>query len=326
MPITRLPLTGATLAQPIDFTRPGLPSLDAVHSAVAITPVPGGPTYQVLRTTEFDTYESSPQTAAIAQLLQQGAPSPEALASALQVAPAALSDNFAGTAREAAKLSISSKATEQFVDVRALIATLTADDAMIHHVPVIGTSSTSKRVAEEQRNVRVVGFLYAASREADNDFHLIVGRDPAALPEMYMTMEVSGLPPARSATFKRLKAARTSFMSFFGAHAPLLTYDFYHPPIPVVLEGSLFFDMTHAVGQHPGPPSLKSRMPTIWEVHPVTAITLGSRPGLPALESITGVEKFVSPQNDEYLILKTTETDAYDQPAKPNTPRRPRKN
>jgi hypothetical protein len=64
-------------------------------------------------------------------------------------------------------------------------------------------------------------------------------------------------------------------MSFFGAHAPLLAYDFYHPPIPVVVEGSLFFDMTHAVGQHPGPPSLKSRMPTIWEVHPVTAITLG---------------------------------------------------
>jgi hypothetical protein len=42
-----------------------------------------------------------------------------------------------------------------------------------------------------------------------------------------------------------------------------------------VVEGSLFFDMSHAIGQHPGPPSLKSRMPTIWEVHPVTSITLG---------------------------------------------------
>jgi hypothetical protein len=49
------------------------------------------------------------------------------------------------------------------------------------------------------------------------------------------------------------------------------------------------------------------------------------RPGLPAKDSITGVEKFVSPQNDEYLILKTTETDAYDQPVKPKKPRRPRK-
>jgi hypothetical protein len=49
------------------------------------------------------------------------------------------------------------------------------------------------------------------------------------------------------------------------------------------------------------------------------------RPGLPAKDSITGVEKFVSPQNDEYLILKTTETDEYDQPLTPKTPRRPRK-
>jgi hypothetical protein len=49
------------------------------------------------------------------------------------------------------------------------------------------------------------------------------------------------------------------------------------------------------------------------------------RPGLPAKDSITGVEKFVSPQNDEYLILKTTETDAYDPPVKPKKPRRPRK-
>jgi hypothetical protein len=46
------------------------------------------------------------------------------------------------------------------------------------------------------------------------------------------------------------------------------------------------------------------------------------RPGLPAKDSITGVEKFVSPQHDEYLILKTNETDAYDQPAGPKTPRR----
>ena len=276
MPVTHLPLTGATLAEPIDFTRPGLPSLDSVHAAIPFTPVAGGPTYQVLRTTEFDVYESSPQTAAVQQLLQQGPPSAAALTSALQVAPAALSDNFAGTARSAAKLSIASKAAEQFADVRALIAALPADTAMVHHVPLIGTSSTSGRVTEEQRNIHVVGFLYAASREADNDFHLIVGRDPTALPEMYMTMEVSGLPPANSAAFQRLKTARTSFMSFFGPHAPLLAYDFYHPPIPVVIEGSLFFDMTHAVGQHPGPPSLKSRMPTIWEVHPVTAITLGT--------------------------------------------------
>jgi hypothetical protein len=271
---TRLPLTGVTLAQPLDFTRPGMPALDSVHDAIAFTPVAGGPTYQILRTIEFDSYESSPQNVAVAQLLQRGPPSPSAIAAALRTSTT-LSENFAGTARAAAKLSIARARTEQFADLNALIATLASDSAMVHHAPPITTASTSSRVTEEQRNVHVVGFLYAASRESDNDFHLIIGREALARPEVYMIMEVSGLPPANNAAFQRLKSARDSFRSFFGAQAPLVTYDFYHPPIPVVVEGSLFFDSTHAVGQHPGPPSLKSRMPTIWEVHPVTAITLG---------------------------------------------------
>jgi len=53
------------------------------------------------------------------------------------------------------------------------------------------------------------------------------------------------------------------------------TYDFYDPPIPIKIEGSLFFDITHATGSRPGPHSLKSRMPVIWEVHPLTSIELG---------------------------------------------------
>ena len=145
-----------------------------------------------------------------------------------------------------------------------------------HDQPKIGEAATSQRVKEEQRNVRVTAFLYAASHENDNDFHLIVGRKPTDLPEMYMTMEVSGLPSSGSAAFQKLKAARDAFKAFFSAHLPPATYDFYHPPIPVMIEGSLFFDMSHATGQRPGPQSLKSRMPTIWEVHPITKITFES--------------------------------------------------
>jgi len=32
--------------------------------------------------------------------------------------------------------------------------------------------------------------------------------------------------------------------------------------------------MSHAKPPHPGPPSLKNKMPTIWEVHPITKIKL----------------------------------------------------
>jgi hypothetical protein len=275
MPVTQLPLTGVSIATPLDFARTGMPSVDTVQDAVAFIPVPGGPTYQVLHTTEFDSYDTNLAATTVATLLRKkGPPSPATLKAALKKQPA-VSDTFQGTARKAAKLSIAQAATEQFKDVRDLIASLAPDSAMINHKPAIGVGATSDRVTEEKRNVRVTAFLYAASRESDNDFHLIVGRNPAETQETYMTMEVSGLPPTSSPAFNSLKAARDSFQGFFKTQLPQLAYDFYHPPIPVVVEGSIFFDMSHSSGQHPGPPSLKSRMPTLWEVHPVTAITLG---------------------------------------------------
>ena len=67
----------------------------------------------------------------------------------------------------------------------------------------IPTTASSDRVDEEKRNVRVKAFLYAASREDDNDYHLIIGRAPNK-PAKYMTAEISGLPPSGSASFAKL--------------------------------------------------------------------------------------------------------------------------
>lgn len=182
------------------------------------------------------------------------------------------SENFAGTARKAAKLSIANAPPETFADVKDLIATLPSKDAMVHHTPVITTTLFSNRVKEEKRNVKLTAFLYAASREDDNDFHMIIGRAPGADPAVYMTAELSGLPPANSAAFAKLKAARDAFKNYFGSSVPGGNYDFYTPPIPVSIEGSLFFDMSHATGNAPGPASLRPKMPVIWEVHPITRI------------------------------------------------------
>lgn len=273
--IERLPLTGKAAPAPLSPLRPGMPALDSVHNMKEFAPQPGGPTYHIISTTETDSYESSAPAKNMPKLLQSTpAPSSAAVAAALK-AKAPAGDNFAGTARKAAKLSKATGATEQFADVKDLIASLAPESTMIKHKPKITTTANSGRVKEEQRNVKVSAFLYAASREADNDFHLIVGRDPKATPEMYMTMEVSGLPPKNAPAFSDLNSARNAFKKFFAANLPQLTYDFYDPPIPVQIEGSLFFDMTHAQGSRPGPPSLKSRMPVIWEVHPVTSIKLG---------------------------------------------------
>jgi hypothetical protein len=264
--------------------RAGLPALDSIVEVRTFTPptatkatatgkagaksARAASKYSILRTDEVDEYEAS--------ATPQGKVSPAARkAAAKKVAAAAApaGDNFGGTARKAAKLSIGTGKTEKFADLKNLIASLPAEAKMINHKPPISTAATSGRVKEEQRNVRVRAFLYAASREADNDFHLIIGRDPKQTPELYMTMELSGLPPKSSASFPQLNTARDAYKKFFGANLPGVGYDFPNPPIPVEIEGSLFFDMTHATSSRPGPKSLKSRMPTIWEVHPITKIT-----------------------------------------------------
>ena len=248
--------------------RPGMPARSTVltekmltpvrssieaHAAVANSPM----TYRILRTSETDPYDAPLQPAEMATLGVERF--------------ARLGDTYRGQARKAAKLSIANAAVEDFEDVKDLIDTLPAEVAMIRHRPLITTDAESGRVNEENRNVRVQAFLYAASREDDNDFHLIVGRAPDREP-MYMTMEISGLPPQRSRHFSRLKAARDTYKEFFGDDLPGASYDFYDPPIPIEVEGSLFFDMSHSSGSRPGPASLRSDIPTIWEIHPITDI------------------------------------------------------
>lgn len=251
----------------LDPNRAGMPARDSItgvtlaSSDATAAAATGGIQYRIIETNEMDEYE-------------KGAASADDFAAA---AAAPAGDNFKGTARKAAKLSISTAKTEKFTDLKNLIKSLTPDDEMRDHDPEIGIGAKSGRVEEEERNVRVNAFIYAASREDDNDFHLIIGRDPNKTPEMYMTMELSGLPPKTSASFKKLNAARDSYKKFYnetlGGNLPGLKYSFYDPPIAVTIEGSLFFDMSHAKGSAPGPKSLKSRMPTIWEVHPITKIT-----------------------------------------------------
>jgi hypothetical protein len=182
------------------------------------------------------------------------------------------SEFYEGTDRKAAKLSVANGPPESLNDIADVIATLPPKDSMVHHTPTITTHANSGRVTEENRNVRVPCWLYACSRENDNDYHLILGRANTLTPETYMTAEVSGLPPTDADSFSQLFSARKSFNEFFGANLPGPSYDFYDPPIPVIVEGSLFFDITHAHGTPPGPSSLRPNMPVIWEVHPVTRI------------------------------------------------------
>ena len=248
--------------------RPGMPERSAVVTEKVLTPerrstqpptasASETTTYRILRTSETDPYDVPLQPAEVATLgLERFAE---------------FGDAFRGTARKAAKLTIADAGVEPFEDVNDLIETLPTEEGMISHQPPITTDAASGRVDEEKRNVHIRAFLYAASREDDNDFHLIVGRATDRDP-MYMTIELSGLPPDDSEHFSRLKAARDAYAEFFGGDLPGASYEFPDPPIPVEVEGSLFFDMNHSSGSRPGPDVLRPHMPTIWEIHPITNI------------------------------------------------------
>ncbi|MFL6245543.1 MAG: hypothetical protein ACJ74H_05935 [Thermoanaerobaculia bacterium] len=272
--------------------RPGLPNPKSVVMEIPFAPAgvlsmaevsPAAPKYRILRTTEVDQYETPPSKLEVAQSL---APESMALGAAKKKAKkkkgttkAAGSDLFKGTSRKASKLSISDAKTEKFADLADMIATLVPDKTM--RTKGITKDATSKRVPEEDRNVRVDCYIYAASREDDNDFHLILGRDPdAGGKEVYLTMELSGLPPANAKSRAALEKVRDTFKAFFAKHfagnLPGTSYDFYDPPIHVDVEGSLFWDASHggAKDSHPGPQSLRSKIPNVWEVHPISKIKL----------------------------------------------------
>lgn len=244
--------------------RPGLPDQTTVVREITFQPM-GRSTdvlaaprvYRVLRTNQVDLYD---EPLAESELDTLGA-------------ERSTGDDFCGTARRVAKISIADAPTEVFADIADLIATLPEHAVMVERVPPIKTGPRAKRVAEEERNVRVRAFLYAASREDDNDYHLIVGRDPVKSP-MYMTMEVSGLPTPTSPYRARLRDARDAYTAFFGDDLPGASYDFYDPPIEIEVEGSLFFDCSHATGSRPGPRDLRPDMPVVWEIHPISRITL----------------------------------------------------
>ena len=250
----------------------GAPSLNTVVAHDAVIPVAPAaalaravrgsaapaPVFTILVTDQVDSYDKPLSASAV---------------SALRATPfAPVSDNFAGTSRKAAKLSISSAKVKTFKDVKELIDSFPADAAMIKHKPKIAGDAKSDRVDEEERNVRVSAFLYAASREDDNDFHLIIGTDPKGKKLVCMTMEISGLPPKKAPSFNDIKQARDDFKKLVSDKLPGPGYHFYRPPIPIRIGGSLFFDITPAKGGHPGPKDLRPSIPTIMEVHPVTEI------------------------------------------------------
>lgn len=179
-------------------------------------------------------------------------------------------DNFHGTDRKTAKTSISSASETTFADVASLLNSklFVKDSKMLQHNPPISKDASSGRVKEEEHNVVITGFLYASTKESDNDFHCIVGTAQGGTPR-FVNVEVSGLP-ASGPDRQRLAAARAKFKEFFGDKLPSgKGYSKFNPPIKVRITGSIFFDVDHKAGVI-GPQGFRPK--TAWEIHPVTDI------------------------------------------------------
>lgn len=190
------------------------------------------------------------------------APSPELTSSC--------SDAFAGTARKASKTSFATPANFlRYSSINALRSVLPTDTYM--RSLGISNSATSTRVSQENYNDSVsTSYLYAITRESDNDFHLIIGDSNPVAGNLF-NCEASGNPATTASSYAAISAVRTYLKSYFGKDfCGASGYTLFSPAIRVkMLKGSLFFDIDHTAGTV-GPSGF--RPSTSWELHPLKAI------------------------------------------------------
>jgi hypothetical protein len=131
--------------------------------------------YRVTKTSQVDEVEAA-----------------EAAASPSKAVSPDSGDIFAGTDRRDPKTSVATGGLKSFSTVAALRSSFPKDNYM--KGLGITRAPDSERTLEEQYNVSVEGYIYAASKESDNDFHLIVGDKNCAAGDCFINVEVSGLP------------------------------------------------------------------------------------------------------------------------------------
>jgi hypothetical protein len=134
----------------------------------------------------------------------------------------------------------------------------------------------SPRVSVEKKGVVLRdAYLFGFKKQRDNDYHLIVGDKPNIDKAFLMTMEISGLPVKNNAA---LVKARNDFIAAFkiNDNVAMQAYIlFTENPVPVHVEGPLFYDINHRSGSI-GPKNGKFRLKlkTAWEIHPITKFSL----------------------------------------------------
>ena len=172
-------------------------------------------------------------------------------------------DNFHGIARKMPKTTVVTATAENFSVLKAFLSSLIPDNTISPKLHAMTKAQLEQRAPEEKRDIKLTKvFLIAIKREADNDFHMIIGDGKGN----FFNTENSGLVASSPQT---LKDVRKRVVTFMGGAFCQSQYQTFSPGIPIELEGSLFYDTEHAPGVI-GPAS--ARPVTSWEIHPITNI------------------------------------------------------
>lgn len=186
---------------------------------------------------------------------------------------------FAGSHRKGPKTSVVELETEEeFGNLEDFLETLPSDWDMIESFEALveetGNASdkfSETRLPDEERSVRVKAWLFAAKFESDKDFHLIIGSSSKKATAEFFNVEVSGLPNPETEDTPTLRNVRAQLLDILGTF-PGKRYSKLSTPLPVEVEGALFYDIDHGPGVV-GP--LGMRPTTSWEIHPITDLQNG---------------------------------------------------
>jgi hypothetical protein len=177
---------------------------------------------------------------------------------------------YVGQVRATAKTSMATRKTETFETVGDFLASLPTDNYMRQ----TGVNNKSLRTVDENRNVLLKkAFIFHITKEADQDFHLIVGDlNEKGEKVNILNVEIAGLPKDKTTrNYFFLERTRRQlyekYPDFFTGNRKTLSPKTKFPEITV--RGSLFFDSHHTPDQI-GSGSEKPK--SVWEIHPVTYI------------------------------------------------------
>ena len=188
--------------------------------------------------------------------------------------------NFDGKKRAGAKTTISNGSLKRYRTVKHFL-TQFADLHPDADMPAI-IDGSSDRVPLEDFNATIKkAWLFCYAKESDEDFHLVIGntRNINASGNRFIIVEVGGLPKTGEARANFSKVQK-DFFDIIGGVVCSGGYIWFNKgkdPIPITVSGSIYWDTEHwskahnEIGKH-GPDTLKSRLTTVWEIHPITAI------------------------------------------------------